>query len=414
MGTPGHLKPFLADQVARADNLCRQRKWKAAWRILLRASRTALDMATKSDGSERDRYMDYSDRLRKQAETIRVRGKLKPDEIPDRTSPSDEGPVSRRRGRSGGRDRVVRKLKKLKRESGGASGLSSRETIPESTNAGDEWLIRPQDIEAVSFDDVAGLAEVKKEIISLVILPFCDPEGAGKYNVRAGGGMLLYGPPGTGKTMIAKAVANEVDAPFFSITPAQIMDKHVGEAEQRIARLFRQLHSLDRAVLFIDEAEGLLTSRSTHSTVMKRVVPQFLMELDGLTGRRDGLMVIAATNVPWELDEAAYRRLPSMIYVPLPDRTARFRLLKNLAGDVERLGEVDFELLADRTDGFSGSDLKQFFSKTCRECYCESVNGEPSKRVETADFLKHLDSFSRTVSRKNIDRFERFRREFRS
>jgi transitional endoplasmic reticulum ATPase len=417
------LKQYLRQQVIHAEELCRKRDWGKAWRILLKTSRIALDLAQKTSGSEKQRYLDYCDKMRDQAETIRRQGKLKRldkiDETDYRTGNRHQGgstpahEARRIRGRKAGpekinqRDRAAKELRKLRDQK------PVTENVSNDGAESDLGRINPSELEAVSFDDIAGLADVKKEIIARVILPYCDPDGAREFNVSIGGGMLLYGPPGTGKTMIAKAMANEIDAPFFSITPAHIIDKFVGESERKIADLFRHLHSYDRAILFIDEAEGLLTSRSTHSTVMKRVVPQFLMELDGLSKKRSGLMVIAATNVPWELDEAAYRRLPAMIYVPLPDRDARLWLLKHLLSNVRRRGEMDYEYLADKTDGYSGSDLKELVSKTCYDCYCSSVDNEPEKNVTTNDFEKQLKKFTLSVRRKDLERFTRFRDDFK-
>jgi len=396
MDSPDYLKKYLTDQVAAADELCQEERWKEAWRTLLKSSKVALELALKSDGSEKERYIEYSDRLREQAEAIRRKRKKSIPRNSDRQKSKTEKKRSNKQipENSDRKADAVNKLQKL-----------NDDTTVEK--------IDKKKAKSVSFDDIAGLVDVKKEILASVILPYCDPDGAKKYNISPGGGMLLYGPPGTGKTMIAKAVANEVDAPFISITPAEIIDKHVGEAERRIAELFRKLRTYDRAILFIDEAEGLLASRSTHSTVMKRVVPQFLMELDGFKDKVKGLMVIAATNVPWDLDEAAYRRLPAMIYVPLPDRASRLWILKKLIQDIERAGDIDYELLTDNTDGFSGSDLNQLVKSTSKSCYCRSFDSSKPKLIETQDFLNILKTFSRSVSRKNLDRFTRFQSEFK-
>jgi transitional endoplasmic reticulum ATPase len=422
------LKQHLNQQIVNAEELVQKQDWAKAWRVLLKSSRIALDMAQKADGSEKRRYLEYCDALRAQAETIRKQGKLKridrladadirdgkrrTEKKPrDRTTDDKErtgtyGQGKKEAGGKGKREYAVRELRKLRDQS------TATDDATDDGTGSDMGRINPTELEAVSFDDIAGLANVKKEIIARVILPYCDPEGAREFNVSIGGGMLLYGPPGTGKTMIAKAVANEVDAPFFAITPAHVIDKFVGESERKISDLFRRLRSYERAILFIDEAEGLLTSRSTNSTVMKRVVPQFLMELDGISRKSGGLMVIAATNVPWELDEASYRRLPSMIYVPLPDTDARLWLLKHLASGIKRLGEMNYDVLAEKTDGFSGSDLKELVRRTCYDCYCSSVEDEPEKNVTTGDFEKQLKQFTISVRRKDMDKFARFRDGF--
>ena len=200
-----------------------------------------------------------------------------------------------------------------------------------------DWLVveRPD----VRFDDVAGLEDVKEQIRLKLIYPFTHPEEAKRFGVRSGGGILLYGPPGTGKTLIAKAVAGELDAAFFTVKPSEIMSKWVGEAEQNVAALFDAARGYERAVIFIDEVESLLPSRGGNSTVMNRVVPQFLAELDGMAGKHPGLLLIGATNVPWMIDDAAMRpgRFDEKIYVPLPDLPARQRILElNLRGPPPR------------------------------------------------------------------------------
>ncbi|MCX7671802.1 MAG: AAA family ATPase, partial [Anaerolineae bacterium] len=187
---------------------------------------------------------------------------------------------------------------------------AARRAIPEPLGRADpsEWLVieRPD----VRFDDVAGLEDVKQQIRLKLIYPFTHPEEAKRFGVRSGGGILLYGPPGTGKTLIAKAVAGELDAAFFTVKPSEIMSKWVGEAEQNVAALFNAARGYERAIIFIDEVEALLPRRNTDSTVMRRVVPQFLAELDGMAGRHPGLLLIGATNVPWMLDDAALRPGP--------------------------------------------------------------------------------------------------------
>src|SRR3990172_2815800 len=143
----------------------------------------------------------------------------------------------------------------------------------------------------------------------------------------SGGGVLLYGPPGTGKTMIAKAIAHEIDATFFVVSPAQVMSKWVGEAEQNIRKLFEAAKAEPTSVIFLDEIEALVPKRkSDSSTVMQRVVPQILQELEGFdrTSER-ALLLVGATNQPWMLDEAILRpgRLDALVYVGLPDGPAR-------------------------------------------------------------------------------------------
>lgn len=145
------------------------------------------------------------------------------------------------------------------------------------------------------------------------------PEKAKKWKVKTGGGVLLYGPPGTGKTYLAEAVAGELDADFFYVKASDIMSKWVGESEKRVAELFKKARESKKAVIFIDEIDALLPKRTTHSSVMQRVVPQFLAEMDGIDSRNENILLMAATNVPWNIDPAALRpgRFDFKFYIPL-------------------------------------------------------------------------------------------------
>ena len=213
---------------------------------------------------------------------------------------------------------------------------------------------------SVRFADVAGLKEVKEQIRMKLLYPFTHPELAEQYGIQPGGGILLYGPPGTGKTMIARAVAGEIDAAFFSVKPSAIMSQWVGKAEQNLANLFAEAETYPLSVLFLDEMEALSPKRrNSGSTVMQRLVPQLLAELDGFEKRRNPLLIIGATNEPWSIDAAMLRpgRLDRLIYVPPPDEAARLRILE-LNMKIIPL-EKDWNLfeIANITQGFSGADM---------------------------------------------------------
>src|SRR6195952_3724083 len=164
-----------------------------------------------------------------------------------------------------------------------------------------------------------------------MIYPFEHPELAERFNIKPGGGILLYGPPGTGKTMLAKATAGEIDATFFRISPADVLSKWVGEAEQNIKKLFEAAAQEPRSIIFIDEIEALVPARCDDgSSVMQRVVPQILQEVEGFdkkVGRP--ILLMGATNVPWQLDPAMLRpgRFDEKVYIPLPDEPARRHML---------------------------------------------------------------------------------------
>ncbi len=250
-----------------------------------------------------------------------------------------------------------------------------------------EMVARPD----VDFDSVAGLDEVKEEIRLRMVYPFTHPEIARRYGLRGGGGVLFYGPPGNGKTLLARAVAGEIEAAFFTVRPSDIMSKWVGEAEKNVSALFAEARGRDRAVIFIDEIEALAPVRTGEaSSVMTRVVPQLLAELEGVSGRGPGaLLFIGATNAPWDLDPAILRpgRFDVKVYVGLPDREARAAILSlELSGRPIEVG-FDFDAVAGALSGYSGADLRRLVEKTVGDTFLAEIRGGGAGRVSEDDVL---------------------------
>lgn len=251
--------------------------------------------------------------------------------------------------------------------------------------ADDAWIIKEKP--SVRFSDIAGLDEVKEAIRIKLIYPFLHPDKAAFYGVKKGGGVLLYGPPGTGKTMIAKATAGEIDAPFFNIRPSDVMSKWVGEAEQNIRKLFKSARTFPQAVIFIDEVEALIPKRRTSgSTVMQRVVPQLLAELEGFEDHETALLFIGATNEPWSLDTAVLRpgRFDKRIYVPLPALEARLNLLTKLLAHKPLAEDVDLDKIAAELEGYSGADIKYIVEELAEMGLRESIYTNTTSRLTKA------------------------------
>ncbi len=276
-----------------------------------------------------------------------------------------------------------------------------------------EWIVR--DKPTIGFDDIAGLEDVKQEIRVKMIYPFLHADLARQYGIGAGGGILLYGPPGTGKTMIAKAVAKEIDATFFLVSPAQIMSKWVGEAEQNIRKLFEAAKAEPTSVIFLDETEALVPKRhSDSSTVMQRVVPQILQELEGFDRTTErALLFIGATNRPWMLDEAVLRpgRLDARVYVPLPDAPARFRLLEIYFEGRPLAPDVDFGVACDRLAGYSGADIKAIANEAAELPFLEAVGGAAPRSITQEDIIKVIEAIRPSVHPSDLARFEKFAAE---
>jgi transitional endoplasmic reticulum ATPase len=266
----------------------------------------------------------------------------------------------------------------------------------------------------IRFDDIAGLEDVKEHIRVKMIFPFSFPEKAKKYKVRTGGGILLYGPPGTGKTMIAKAVAGELDATFFAIAPAEILNKWVGESEKNIRKLFDTARNCPKAVVFIDEVESLIPKRRDAEAggVMARVVPQILSELDGFENREgQSVMFMGATNEPWNIDYAMLRpgRLDEKVYVGLPDAAARKKILELNLKDIPLCEDVDPNALAARLDGYSGADLAYLCRKVAEQTFLESVELAHERPIAEADFNRVLKTLRPSVLTTDLDRFKKFK-----
>jgi len=265
----------------------------------------------------------------------------------------------------------------------------------------------------LSLSDVAGLEEVKEQIKVRMIYPFTHPDLARRFGIKRGGGILLYGPPGTGKTMLAKAVAGEIDAAFFTVKPSEIMSKWVGEAEQNIARLFTEARKYERAIIFIDEVESLIPKRSgSYSTVMQRVVPQILSEMEGFSsGKESGkaLLFMGATNEPWSLDNAVLRpgRFDEKFYVPLPEFDARLEILYSHLKDKPLSPDISLEEIAQMLEGYSGADIRRICEKACDIPFVESVKTGEERDVERRDLLSMVQQVKPSVSRQAMEKFEK-------
>ncbi len=294
---------------------------------------------------------------------------------------------------------------KVAAQKAGQGGKGDDDDVP------DEWQVAEKP--SIRFGDIAGLDDVKEQIRIKMIYPFTHAEKAKKYRIRTGGGILLYGPPGTGKTMIAKAVAGELDATFFAIAPSEILNKWVGESEKNIRKLFDAARKCERAIVFIDEVEALTPPRRDGETggVMQRVVPQILNELDGFD-RKEGhhLLFMGATNEPWNIDSAMLRpgRLDEKIYVGLPDAKARGQILRMNLKDVP-LENIDLDAMAGKLDGYSGADIAYLCRKVSEERFLESVEKGDEKEISKADFERVLVKLKPSVARVDLDRFAKFR-----
>ena len=239
---------------------------------------------------------------------------------------------------------------------------------------------------SVTFSDVAGLEQAKREIELRMLMPIRFPKRAKEHGIRQGGGLLLYGPPGTGKTMLAKAVATELDAAFYHVRPSDVMSGQVGQAEKNISHLFTILRGERRAVLFIDEIESLVPSRKrNNSTIMQRVISQILGEVDGLQESPNGhtLFLIGASNVPEMIDPAMLRpgRMDTKIYVGPPNAAARRKILEALLDSRQTATDLNVDEFVTQTDGLTGAEIKELISKAADEAFISSITTNQCQQI---------------------------------
>ncbi|KAI5654348.1 hypothetical protein M9H77_31535 [Catharanthus roseus] len=273
---------------------------------------------------------------------------------------------------------------------------------------------------SVKWEDIAGLDKAKQALLEMVILPTKRKDLFTGLR-RPARGLLLFGPPGTGKTMLAKAVASESEATFFSVSASSLTSKWVGEGEKLVRTLFSVAISKQPSVIFIDEIDSIMSTRtSDENEASRRLKSEFLVQFDGVTSSSDDLViVIGATNKPQELDDAVLRRLVKRIYIPLPDANVRRQLLKNkLKGQQFSLPDGDLERLVRETEGYSGSDLQALCEEAAmmpiRELGANilTVKANQIRRLKYGDFQKAMAVVRPSVQKRKWEELDQWNREF--
>ncbi|KAL5561481.1 hypothetical protein UlMin_031228 [Ulmus minor] len=244
-------------------------------------------------------------------------------------------------------------------------------------------VIPPSDI-GVTFDDIGALENVKDTLKELVMLPLLRPELFSKGQLtKPCKGILLFGPPGTGKTMLAKAVATEAGANFINISMSSITSKWFGEGEKYVKAVFSLASKISPSVIFVDEVDSMLGRRENpgEHEAMRKMKNEFMVNWDGLrTKDKERVLVLAATNRPFDLDEAVIRRLPRRLMVNLPDAPNRAKILKVVLAKEELEPGVDLDAVANMTDGYSGSDLKNLCVTAAHRPIREILEKEKKER----------------------------------
>jgi katanin p60 ATPase-containing subunit A1 len=292
--------------------------------------------------------------------------------------------------------------------------------------------------QSVSWEAIAGLHEVKLRLKEAVLMPFLFPQFFIGIR-RPWKGILLYGPPGTGKTLLAKAVATLSSTTFFSCSVAALGSKWRGESEKLVRLLFRMARFYAPATIFFDEVDSIGTSRSSdgENEASRRVKSELLTQMDGMDSSAPSpaaeggeppenktVIVIGATNFPWDLDEALRRRFEKRIYIPLPDLEARRELLGINLSTVEWDESLDVDALAERMEGYSGADI----TSVCRDAsmmgmrkVMQGLEGKDLKSVNPSefaapitqsDFEAALIKVHPSVGKADIAKFEKWRADY--
>jgi len=271
------------------------------------------------------------------------------------------------------------------------------------------------EVPTVTWEDIGGLENVKRELKETVQYPVEHPEKYAKFGMSPSKGVLFYGPPGCGKTLLAKAIANECQANFISIKGPELLTMWFGESEANVREIFDKARSAAPCVLFFDELDSIARARGGSAGdaggAGDRVINQILTEMDGI-GVKKNVFIIGATNRPDIIDPAIMRpgRLDQLIYIPLPDKPSRIAVLKSCLRRSPVAGDVDLGFLADKTHGFSGADLTEICQRAAKLAIRESIEKDLKKKNEAgADAMEDVDPVPE-ITRAHFEEAMRFAR----
>ncbi len=295
------------------------------------------------------------------------------------------------------------------------------------------------EIPDVTWDDIGGLEDVKKNLQEMILYPIEHPEKFHKFGMQPSKGVLFYGPPGCGKTLLAKAVAHECSSNFISIKGPELLTMWFGESEANVREVFDKARGASPCVLFFDELDSVGTARGSGGGdaggAGDRVLNQLLTEMDGV-GSKKNLFFIGATNRPDILDEALIRpgRLDQLIYIPLPDKGSRINVFKAVLRKSPIAPNINMDFLAELTEGFTGADCTELCQRATKAAIRESIEAEEQRKALMKDnpdgdaqmaemedpvpvitrkhFEEALAHARKSVTGYDLDKFEQFRKKY--
>ena len=295
----------------------------------------------------------------------------------------------------------------------------------------------------VKFEDIAELEGAKNTLKEAVLLPLLMPDFFRGVR-RPWKGVLLYGPPGTGKTLLAKALATQGKTTFFNVSPTTFASKWKGESEKLVRILFEMARFYAPSTVFIDEVDAIGQKRGDgDNEASRKVMAEMLVQMDGVSGKLDQedlsveelkkniVMVMGATNLPWDLDDALRRRFEKRVYIPLPNSVGRREMFRINTKGIDVQPNIDWDKLVIKTDGYSGADIanvcreaslmqmRRILSRTGGKLNFTMIRDNPTfvmKELDAAvtqnDFEEAIKHISKSVSQNDIKKYEQFTEEY--
>ena len=251
------------------------------------------------------------------------------------------------------------------------------------------------------FKDIAGLEKLKQSIKLKIIEPLKKPELFKYFGKKIGGGILMYGPPGCGKSLIAEATAGEAELKYFNIKASDIKSKYVGETEKNIAKLFDEARKNQPCIIFFDEFESIGQERTTAQNPDKSMVSQLLTEIDSMGTKDQQILLLAATNEPWNIDLALRRsgRFTETLFVPPPDKETREQIIKQYLKNKPIEEYMDYNLISSNTIIYSGADLIEICNKAIEKVISECLDNNKIRKIRTSDILEQVKIHNKSITK---------------